>query len=1143
MRCASCGTELLPGKQFCHVCGTRAVQACPNCGVTVSPGMRFCADCGFQLIPDAPATAPPANAAALTAGNGDRLERLSRHIPNELAQKILASKGSIAGERKLVTVLFCDLVGSTAIAERLDPEEYHELLERYLELAFAEIYRFDGIVNQLAGDGMMALFGAPVAHEDAPHRAIRAALAIRDALTRFNEQGQMAARLAGRALRARVGIHTGPVVVGTVGNDFKMDYSAIGDTTNLAARLQALAQPGTVLISEATQRLVRGFFEVQSAGTFEVKGKSQPVAVYEVQRLSGVTSPMAIAQARGMTPFVGRGEELAQLIACYERLSGSLAQVVAVVGEAGSGKSRLVYEFKQQLGGEDVVFFESRCSSLTQTQPHSPWVHMLRQYFELTSSESPECACDKISRKLAPLDLPPAVYSNLCHLLSLQGDGGGEESEDEIRRHVFEAVAHFMGGVSKTAPVVIVIEDLHWIDDASREMLELAVTQIRSVRVMLLVSHRPDFQPSWRPQAAFTLLNLRPLTDSTTAEIIRAVAGGALPAELEHAIQLRAEGNPFFAEELTRALVEEGYIVRTNGHVRLTRPAEQIRIPGSVEEVLGARVDRLGPHAKRVLQVAAVLGRQFHREQVEQLLRDEEIDIASQLEELERRGVIHRKSVHSADEYRFGESLTQEVAYEGLLLRERRQLHDRIGRMLEGELGGSPSEHAALLAHHFSRSDSHEKAVDALIRAGRHAEQVPSYRSAVELYRRAWDLANAALVETTEPATQTRLRRAAINAAVAFCRMTVIYSGTETADSEQVALHAQELAESTGDPQDIASLYTYHGMIILGGARERFGEGLALVERGAEVAARAGLTAATMNITRAMAWGYMVDGQFARSLQSFEQLLAGLEQAGEAAKLSDIYLGSLSMRTAIHLYGDDIEASHTAATQTYELAVRASNRTIQSMNAGHLALVHLARAEYADAKRWADRSLEIAEAIGNLAAVRTGAIATLAARIELGESVTVSRYLDQIEQRFTALGDLALKIHVAVDAYLAVGEVKRARRLAEQAFAHAGGRLREAISATALGDVMRRLGPEHWDEAQQWYDRALTTARAIGSRSTRALATLGAAELAAARGDHALAVAHADTARTLLRDLGAARYEARAERLLATLHAGATATA
>ncbi len=398
-------------------------------------------------------------------------------------------------------------------------------------------------------------------------------------------------------------------------------------------------------------------------------------------------------------------------------------------------------------------------------------------------------------------------------------------------------------------------------------------------------------------------------------------------------------------------------------------------------------------------------------------------------------------------------------------------------------------------------------------------------------------------METTEPATQTRLRRAAINAAVAFCRMTVIYSGTETADSEQVALHAQELAESTGDPQDIASLYTYHGMIILGGARERFGEGLALVERGAEVAARAGLTAATMNITRAMAWGYMVDGQFARSLQSFEQLLAGLEQAGEAAKLSDIYLGSLSMRTAIHLYGDDIEASHTAATQTYELAVRASNRTIQSMNAGHLALVHLARAEYADAKRWADRSLEIAEAIGNLAAVRTGAIATLAARIELGESVTVSRYLDQIEQRFTALGDLALKIHVAVDAYLAVGEVKRARRLAEQAFAHAGGRLREAISATALGDVMRRLGPEHWDEAQQWYDRALTTARAIGSRSTRALATLGAAELAAARGDHALAVAHADTARTLLRDLGAARYEARAERLLATLHAGATATA
>jgi class 3 adenylate cyclase len=327
MRCTNCGTQLLAGKQFCHVCGQRVTPTCPNCSATLAPGFRFCPDCGFEI-------APTAALAPISASN-DAGAIVSPPVPDELGQTGRAGREAIEGERKQVTVLFCDLAGSTAIAERLDPEEYHDLLEQYVKLVIDEIYRFEGIVNQLAGDGVMALFGAPIAHEDAPQRAVRAALGIHAALDRLNE------RLRGDGghgrertpeLRARVGINTGPVVVGTVGNDLKMDYTAIGDTTNLAARLESLAQPGTILISDATSRLLRDAFTLQAVGPFTVKGKSEPVAAFEVLGLAEVTAPLALAAGRRLTPLVGRRAELAQMTDCCRRLEAQFSQVIAVFG-------------------------------------------------------------------------------------------------------------------------------------------------------------------------------------------------------------------------------------------------------------------------------------------------------------------------------------------------------------------------------------------------------------------------------------------------------------------------------------------------------------------------------------------------------------------------------------------------------------------------------------------------------------------------------------------------------------------------------------------------------------------------------------------------------------------------------------------
>ncbi|HTD27497.1 MAG TPA: adenylate/guanylate cyclase domain-containing protein, partial [Candidatus Elarobacter sp.] len=489
MRCTACGTELIAGKKFCHACGARAALSCRGCGATVSPDFRFCPDCGLEIgsagVHDAP---PPAT--------DDPLARLSRHIPEGLADKIRSAQ-TIAGERKQVTVLFCDLAGSTAIAERLDPEEYHDLLDEYLELAFREIYRVEGIVNQIAGDGLMALFGAPVAHEDAPQRALRAALAIDEALGRLNE------RLRGRGLelRARIGIHTGPVVVGTVGNDLKMDYTAIGDTTNLAARLESLAAPGTILASEATYRLVRGFFQVRPTGPLVVKGKSEPVAAYEILGESAAATPMAIAAERGLTPLVGRDEELAQLQACFRRLEGSQAQVVAVVGDAGLGKSRLLYEFRRRLEGEPVIFFEGRCSALA--APYFPFINMLKHYFGLVRGDTADAACAKIAAKVGDhsAERVEREYPALGRLLGMRAGTAGESAPEELKRETFDAVTRLLLGKSQYAPVVVMLEDLHWIDDASRELLETLVARLAGARVMVLVTHRPDDRAAWRTRA------------------------------------------------------------------------------------------------------------------------------------------------------------------------------------------------------------------------------------------------------------------------------------------------------------------------------------------------------------------------------------------------------------------------------------------------------------------------------------------------------------------------------------------------------------------------------------------------------------------------------------------------------------------
>jgi class 3 adenylate cyclase/tetratricopeptide (TPR) repeat protein len=1091
------------------MCGTRAARRCGSCGGALEPGFRFCPQCGQRVddaAADVPSSAPPAPTIHATPALVLAAPPPAPAVPAD-------------GERKQVTVLFCDLVGSTAIAERLDPEEYRELIDRYLERVFPEVYRFGGIVNTLAGDGLMALFGAPVAHEDDPRRAVRAALAIRDTLSTLAEtvRGER-----GIELQARIGIHSGPVVVGTVGNSFKMDYTAIGDTTNLAARLQTAARPGTILMSDATYRLVRGFFVVEPTGPLEVRGKSEPVVAYEVLSRAARPSPMSIAAERGLTPLVGREVELARLEDAFRRAASAALGIVAVVGEAGSGKSRLLYELKRRLGDDGIAFFEGRCSSMNQMVPYHPMLSMLRNFFELGPEDPPDVAQQRFYAKFGDKARHVGrMYPLLTRILSMPSGSQVEVTGEGFKREIADGVAELILGEHR--PVVVVLEDLHWIDEPSRELLESLPKRLAAAPVLLVVTHRPDGDAGWRPPGRLETITLGRLSTREVTEVLRAVAGGALPSELEGALVSKAAGSPFFAEELVRTLVEGGQLVRQGDGLALARPLAEVPIPGTVHEVVAARLDRLGGAAKRVVQVAAVLGRQFSRTHLTEILADESVDVTSALDELERRGILHRKVARGGDELRFGESLTQEVAYEGLLLRQRRQLHQRVARHLEAQPGAGP-ERSARLAHHWALSDDRGRAAEALLAAARDAEQVPSYGVAADFYRRAWEAAEAASGEIPDEHNL----RLALEATSALTRLVVYFGLPLIDDATRAAERGRQLAEYFHDTEAIATFFYMLGVLTMTRDGRQFAKGLALAERGLALAESKGLRLAAARIARGVCINYVVDGRFAQARARIDPMLAVMEASEDLARPGDLYLSARWVKDIVLYASDELEAALEHVRETLALGVRVQNRTIRCASAGLLAQTHCLRGEYDRAKALALESLAIGEEISNLNVYPAAASVILIAHAELGEPIDPAHYVDCIEKGLAAAGFMQLNVRFVVEALLGIGDVDRAVEHAEALYGVVGGRLRQALVGVAMGDAMQRRG--HLERAREAYGMARAVALEIGARSVLVGAILGLAEIGLLR-DEAPDAADVVLAQRLFAEVQLGRYADRLARV------------
>jgi class 3 adenylate cyclase/tetratricopeptide (TPR) repeat protein len=721
MECPECQFVNRDGAKFCKKCGNKLELLCPSCGHLNQADSLFCDECGYNL--KTPEQAPSIDFSAPQS-----------YTPKFLAEKILTSRSSIEGERKLVTVLFADVADYTAMAEKLDPEEVHQIMDGCFKILMDEIHEFEGTINQFTGDGVMALFGAPVAHEDHAQRACHAALAIQRAIGDF---GQKVKKDYEADFKVRIGLNSGSVIVGAIGDDLRMDYTAVGDTANLAARVQQAAKAGQVWVSQDTRNIIQNYFQDESVGKIPLKGKAQLQTVYRVMsERPGVHTRFEAGLVRGMTELVGRRPEREALMAALERARGSSGQVLDVVGEAGIGKSRLVYEFQRNLD-PDVRFFTGNCIQYGRNINFLPVIDVVKAAFGIKEEMTEEEAGSRIDEKA--IDNLKPMIPFYCSLLSLKTDDPKFNALNPEGRKfgTFEAVKNLMLNMSEENPLVVFLDDVHWMDKISEEFFTYFSHSISEHPILMLTAYRPEGSPPWAKGAHYQRLGLETISTKSSIHLVRNIVGG-LPLEpaLEQKIASRTGGNPFFIEEVVMELLDRGDLVKTDEGYQPTRPINQLEIPNTVHGVLAARMDRLSEDLKRTMQVASVIGRDFAFRLLKSIMELGE-GLRSQLTNLVGLEILYEKALYPELEYIFKHALTQEVAYESLLKQRRREIHGRIAHAIEELYADRLERHYELLAHHWELSDSPDRSIEYLVLAGEKSHSNQAVHTAVDFFTRA----------------------------------------------------------------------------------------------------------------------------------------------------------------------------------------------------------------------------------------------------------------------------------------------------------------------------------------------------------------------------------------------------------------------
>ncbi|WP_454743014.1 adenylate/guanylate cyclase domain-containing protein [Cupriavidus necator] len=723
MRCTKCGFENPAGGKFCEECGQRLAQICPQCGHESSPAAKFCGACGVPLT-ELPATPVPA-AVPTPAVPAPVL-----YTPPHLAERILAeqaameARGQAAGERKTITALFADMAGSTALIQDLDPEEARGLIDPVVALMMEAVHHYEGYVAKSLGDGILALFGAPIAHEDHPLRALYAALRMQGTMRRHGDRVRLE---QGVPLQIRVGVHTGEVVVRSIRkDDLRADYDPVGHTIHIASRMEGVATPSSILVSESTYRLTEGYFEFKGLGTTHVKGIREPLAVYEVLGLGALRTRLQVAAHRGLARFVGRQAELERLHEASELARAGQGQIVGVVGEAGVGKSRLYHEFKAR-SQQGCMVLETFSVSHGKAFPYLPLIDLLRNYFQITAQDDERLYREKVSGRLLTLDR--TLEGHLPYLLYLLGfseAGSALPTMDATirRQRTFEAIARLLVRESQNQPLMVLFEDLQWLDSETEAFLNILTEHVPGASLLLLVNYRPEYAHDWDRKPYYTQLQLEPLGQAEAQGLLTALLGdhpSLVPLKL--LIRAKTEGNPFFMEEVVKTLAEESVLLGQPGSYSIETAPLSLQIPTTVQGVLAARIDRLPVAQKDLLQTLAIIGKEFSLSLIEHVTAQPEEELRPLLGDLQAGDFIYERPAFPEVEYAFKHALTQEVAANSLLTGQRSALHERTAQAIETLFPGRLKDYCSELAHHYSKSGNAPKAIEYLHLAGQQALQ------------------------------------------------------------------------------------------------------------------------------------------------------------------------------------------------------------------------------------------------------------------------------------------------------------------------------------------------------------------------------------------------------------------------------------
>jgi class 3 adenylate cyclase/tetratricopeptide (TPR) repeat protein len=754
MRCTACDVDNAVSAKFCEACGAKLVVLCPRCGHGNRPVSRFCVECGGQL------------AWAMPAADSDVKSHMlapSSYIPPHLAEKILASRSAVEGERKQVTVFFADIKGSTELIQALDPEEAQQLLDGTVKVMMDAVHRYEGTVSHAAGDGIMALFGAPIAHEDHAVRACYAALALQEGMHRYAEQAR---RAHGALVEARVGLNSGEVVVRLISDDLHMDYTAMGKTVHLASRVEQLAREGTCLLTAETLSLVEGYVQVRAVGPVAIKGLDRPAELFELVGGGAARTRLQAMAARGLTRFVGRQAELVAIHRALERARVGRGQLVALVGEPGVGKSRLVWEVTHSHRTQGWLVLESGSASYGRATSWLPVIDLLKAYCGIGPRDDGRSIREKLTGKLLTLD--HTFESDLPAFLSLLDVPVEEQSWQALdppkrRQQTLDALKRLLLREGREQPLVLVFEDLHWIDSETQTLLDGLVGSLPTARILLLVNYRPEYTHLWGSKTYYTQIRIDPLREDSAEALLDALLGtartvdddssvesvhGGLPLhDLKRLLIERTEGNPFFLEESIRTLVETGALVGERGAYQLATKVADIRVPATVQAVLAARIDRLPAEEKRLLQTSAVIGkdvpfallREIVVEAAVTATRDlfTEQDLRTGLVRLQAAEFLYEASLFPVLEYTFKHALTHEVAYSSLLQERRKTLHARIAIAIETLYSDRLAEHVERLVHHSQRGERWEKALGYCRQAALKAVARSANREAVVFFEQA----------------------------------------------------------------------------------------------------------------------------------------------------------------------------------------------------------------------------------------------------------------------------------------------------------------------------------------------------------------------------------------------------------------------